>query len=158
MIDPVFRIIDGQEPHRLAARTVSRIKLLRSLQVRSAYYSDRERYGIAKEQCMQGVILSETEDKEKGTISFEIEEPDLGADEFLGNVAAVLFPDADVASHIQDIDLQAAAEALETFLGFIAPRQRMQGASSALQAIFRAAATSGTNQQAPASQSPTTTP
>ena len=158
MIDPVFRIIAGHEPQALAPRTVGRVKALRALQVWSAYYSDRDRYAIAKEQVMPNVIISESEDDERKTISFEIEEPTIGTDAFRLQVAALLFPEAPVAECADDVDLQVAEEALETFLGFIEPRHRKQVASSALQAIFRAVATSDIKPQAPDLQSLTITP
>lgn len=142
MTEPKFKIIEGHTPYPLAARTAGRVKQLRLLQVFAAYYNDRDRYGLAKEFCIPGVITSETE--EEGSISFEIEEPTMGSDEFRDHVAALLFPEAPVQENADSINYDAVEDALDVFLGFIEPRHRKQSASLPWQKAFRDALISST--------------
>lgn len=144
-MDKKYTVLDGQQPYPLAARTSRRVKKLRELQVSSAYYSERDRYGIAKEMCMDAWIVSETEDADNGTVTFDMKAPEIGADEFRDKVAALLFPEAPVEDHADDINYDAVEDALEAFLGFIEPRHRRRAASLPWQTLFQSAQTSNTN-------------
>lgn len=154
MADQKYQILDGHQPYPLAARTAGRVKALRLLQVSSAYYSDRDRYGLAKEMLLADWITNEEEDTERGVLRFEIREPEISADEFRVRVAALLFPDAPVDANPDAVDLEQVEAALAAFLGFIEPRHRRQQTSLPWQEIYRAAMNGNT---VPSEATPTPT-
>ena len=117
-------LTNSDSDFELASRSARTVKALRLLQIRSAYYSDKDRYGIIKEQCLTGWIKKEEETE--GMVSFEIEAPELGADAFRDEVAKLLFPDADIENNLENIDYEIVEEGLQVFLNFIEPRHKQQ--------------------------------
>ena len=116
-------LISSEAGFELANRSGYVIKDLRLLQLRSAYYSDADRYGISKEQCIDEWI--EEEEIGEDSVRFKMKAPDMGADHFREEVARLLFPSAGISDeNAGDIDHEVVEEGLSAFLNFIEPRHR----------------------------------
>lgn len=141
-------LVDNDKHYPLAKRSAAVVLALRELQVTSAYYSDVERYSLAKQYKFAGVI--ENEKEEDGSIKFDIQEPELGAAEFYTAVAKLLFPSAQISEeNAGSIDLEQVEEGLQAFLNFIEPRRHRQIDLQALLSASRASQTANIGAETP---------
>lgn len=98
-----------------APPTVRRYKELALLRVRTSYYSEAERYQVAKAMFFTDWIVKEEKDEKTGQVTIEMKPPDLSPAEFFVECAKVLFPTAPIRGNEDHVDPKAAWKAVQEF-------------------------------------------
>lgn len=108
---------DSDKTFSLAMRSAANVRTLRNLQVRTTFYSDRERYAYLKEMLwLDDVEEEEIEEDGEKRVRFTIPDPDINSLDFLDEVAQLLFPRAPFTDTMSNVDYEVIQEALSDFL------------------------------------------
>jgi hypothetical protein len=110
-------VVGSEQQYSLAPRSAKNVRALRELQVKTSFYSDRERYELMKEMLWTDRYEEKERETEEGTeiATFEIDDPELSSLDFLDRVAELLFPRAEFEADMSNVDYEVIQEALADF-------------------------------------------